>query len=283
MDVPRISLVTTCRNAGTTIERTVISVLGQRYPRLDYIVMDGGSQDGTAEILRRYRRFFAHLDAAPGESKAALAAKGFARAEGDIMAWIDDDVTLAPLTLDFVSWFFTAYPTIDVIYSHRLTIDGEDRAIDYEILPSLTPKQARRYPLIPQETCFWRRSLYERCGGLDPRFSAAAGYDLQVRLLEHGRARRVDRFLAARRRHLQATDAAVPGFEEEVSHIQSVHGMDRYPSFRKAGDRLRMAMRARGRQFAQDGTCRPGCLPGLGWSYDRLWGGTLHIPRENGV
>lgn len=282
MDAPRISLVTTCRNAGPTIERTIISVLGQRYPRLDYIVMDGGSQDGTAEVLRRYRRFFAHLDTAAGESRAALAAKGFACAEGDIMAWIDDDVTLAPLTLDFVSWFFTAHPAIDIIYSHRLTIDGEDRAVGYEILPAMSTRQARRHPIIPQETCFWRRSLYERCGGLDPRFTAAAGYDLQVRLLERGRARRIDRFLAARRR--RDTDIGpTPGFDEEVRHIQSIHNMTERPWSRLAESRLRASVGARGAQFAEDRTTRPGCLPGLGWSYDRLWGGTLHVPRENGV
>ncbi len=283
MDAPRISLVTTCLNAGATIERTVISVLGQRYPKLDYIVMDGGSQDGTAEVLRRYRRFFAHLDAGPAESRAALAAKGFARAEGEIMAWIDDDTTLAPLTLDFVSWFFTAHPTVDVIYSHRLTIDGEDRAVGYDILPALSAKQARRHPLIPQETCFWRRSLYERCGGIDPRFTAAPAYDLQVRLLERGRARRVDRFLAARRRRPDTNGGMPAGFEDEVRHIQAVHGMTPRAWSRWSEARLRDTIAAHGQQFAEAGACRPGCLPGLGWSYDRLWGGTLHVPRENGV
>lgn len=283
MEAPRISLVTTCVNAGATIERTIISVLGQRHPRLEYIVMDGGSQDGTAEVLRRYRRFFAHLDTVPGESRAALAAKGFARAEGEIMAWIDDDTTLAPLTLDFVSWFFANHPGIDLIYSHRLTIDAEDRAIAYDMLPPLTARQIRRHPLIPQETCFWRRSLYERCGGIDPRFTAAAGYDLQVRLLERGRARRVDRFLAARRQPPGTMSATAAGFDDEVRHIQAIHGLTQRPWSQRTGAGLYAAAQAHGRRFAEDGGSRPGCLPGLGWSYDRLWGGTLHVPRENGV
>lgn len=283
MDAPRISLVTTCFNAGATIERTIISVLGQRYPKLDYIIMDGGSQDGTAEVLRRYRRFFAHLDTVPGESRAALAARGFARAEGEIMAWIDDDTTLAPLTLDFVSWFFMTHPTIDLIYSHRLSIDGDDRAVGYDILPAHAARQVRRYPLIPQETCFWRRSLYERCGGIDPRFAAAPAYDLQVRLLERGRARRVDRFLAARRSYPGANGGMPAGFDDEVRHIHTVHGMTPRAWSRWSEARIRNGIVARSRRFAEDGACRPGCLPGLGWSYDRLWGGTLHVPRENGV
>ena len=283
MDAPRISLVTPCFNAGATIERTIVSVLGQRHPRLDYIVMDGGSHDNSAELLRRYRRFFAHLDSAPGESRAALAARGFARADGDIMAWIDDDVTLAPLTLDFVSWFFQNHPSVDVIYSHRLTIDGDDRATGYEILPAFTSRQIRLYPLVPLETCFWRRSVYERCGGIDPRFSAAAGYDLLVRLLERGRARRVDRFLAARREGSAVNSGPSQIFDAEVRHIQGVHGLTHRAWQRRGEAKLRQAMAARGRLFAEDGTCRPGCLPGLGWSYDRLWGGTLHVPRENGV
>ena len=279
MDTLRISLVTTCLNAGATIERTITSVLGQRHPRLDYIVMDGGSNDTTAELLRRYRRFFAHLDVVPGESRSALAARGFARAEGDIMAWVDDDVTLAPLTLDFVSWFFHHHPSIDVIYSHRLTIDGDDRAIGYEILPAFTPKQIRRYPLVPLETCFWRRSLYERCGGIDPRFSAAAGYDLLVRLLERGRARRVDRFLTARRGASAENAELSQKFDEEVRHIQTVHGLTHHPLQRTREAKLRDAMVTRGLLFAEDRTCRPGCLPGLGWSYDRLWGGDVARPE----
>jgi glycosyltransferase involved in cell wall biosynthesis len=284
MDYPRISLVTTCINAATGIERTITSVLGQRYPRLDYIMVDGGSQDSTTEVLRRYRRFFAHLESVPGETRAALAARGFARAEGEIMAWVDDRVTLAPGTLDFVAWFFTTHPKVDMIYSHRLTIDAEDRATDYEILPNCSTRTIRRHPILPQETCFWRRTLYERCGGIDPRFAAAADYDLQVRLLERGRVRRVDRFLTALRRQSTPTDTRVSqAFTQEVRHIQAVHGMKQRPWSRFAETRLRNAVRWRGARFAEERRCRPGNLPGLGWSYDQLWAGTLHVPRENGI
>jgi glycosyltransferase involved in cell wall biosynthesis len=285
MDHPRISLVTPSLNAAATLERSITSVLGQRYPRLDYILIDGGSQDGSTELLRRYRRFFSHTDTAPGETRAGLAARGFARASGDIMAWLDDGVVLAPGTLDFVAWFFGAHPRIDLIYGHRLVIDSEDRAVAYEILPRLPARGIRRHPLLPIETCFWRRSLYERSGGVDPRFTGAAAYDLQVRLLTAGRVHRVDRFLAATRNPGPAPDGefADPLFEAEVRHIQRVHGMRQFPWSHLAELRLRRAARWRGARFARREECRPGNLPGLGWSYDRLWGGTLHVPRENGI
>ena len=285
MDPLKISIVTPSLNAAATLERTITSVLGQRYARLDYILIDGGSQDGTAEILRRYRRFFVHTESAPGEPRAALAARGFARASGDIMAWIDDSVMLAPSSLDFVAWYFKRHPTIDMIYGHRLVVDSQDRAIGYEILPAITARTARRYPILPQETCFWRRSLYERCGGIDPRFEAAAAYDLQVRLLAGGRVRRVDRFLTAKRREALAQPEAQMSetFRQEARHIQAVHGMKERPWSAFAESRLRDAAIWRGIRFARDGQYRPGNLPGLGWSYDRLWGGTLHVPRENGI
>src|ERR1700730_14129203 len=186
MPWPRISIVTPSYNQGKYIERTVRSVLLQRYPNLEYILMDGGSSDDTVSRLTPYKNQFSYFVSAPDNGQADAIAKGFARSSGEIMAYLNSDDLLAPDTLHFVAKFFQRYPNVDCIYSHRCTVDENDQVIWYWILPPHHDSWMKRWDLIPQETCFWRRSLFEKAGNIDPSYHFAMDYDLFVRFMNLG-------------------------------------------------------------------------------------------------
>jgi glycosyltransferase involved in cell wall biosynthesis len=96
---PKITVVTPSFNHGRFIEQTIASVLDQRYPNLEYIVMDGGSSDGTAEILRKHERHLHYWTSAPDNGQADAINKGFERGSGEILAWLNSDDIYQPATL----------------------------------------------------------------------------------------------------------------------------------------------------------------------------------------
>jgi glycosyltransferase involved in cell wall biosynthesis/SAM-dependent methyltransferase len=282
MPWPKISIVTPSYNQGEFIERTVRSVLLQRYPDLEYLVMDGGSTDDTVERLRPYKDKFSYFVSERDEGQADAIAKGFARSSGEIMAYLNSDDLLAPDALHFVARFFQENPNIDWIYSHRCTIDDRDRVIWYWILPPHQSFLMRRWDYIPQETCFWRRSLFEKTGNIDRSYKFAMDYDLFVRFMNDGHGRRVNRFLGAFRDHntsktkqLLATTGAREmlrvrlKFRIRAAITDGIFGL-------LIGNWVQYA----GRYFAAAAHSLPGGFGGLGYDYNDVWGGLL---RPNDV
>jgi FkbM family methyltransferase len=201
---PRVSIVTPSFRQASFIERTMRSVLDQEYPNLEYIVQDGGSEDGTREILERY---------------AQAINRGFARSAGEIMAWLNSDDILLPGALAHVADYFNRYPDVDVVYGHRVLIDENDQEIGRWLLPAHDNRVLSWADFIPQETLFWRRRIWDKVGGkVDESFSFALDWDLLVRFREAGaRFARIPHFLGGFRVHRQQkTSAAISdiGFQE---------------------------------------------------------------------
>ena len=276
-----ISIVTPSYQHGPFLEWTIRSVLFQRYPKLEYVLMDGGSTDRTAEILRRYERFFAHVESAPDRGQADAVARGFGHTSGEIMAYLNSDDLLAPGAFEFVVRYFARHPRVDAIYSHRVFLT-EDNTVDaYWILPAHRGWLMKRWDYIPQETCFWRRRIYEAAGGIDPSFQFALDYDLFVRFMERGRLRRVPRFLGAFRRHASAKTAGlVDGrVHPEVERVRREHHVWVPRGHGRVEKAVFDWIAARSRRFAHRGTTLPGALAGIGYDYDRVWGGLLAASR----
>jgi glycosyltransferase involved in cell wall biosynthesis len=200
---PVISIVTPSFNQSEFIERTIQSLFQQHYPRLEYIVQDGGSNDGTVEILKKYEdrlaRWVSEKDA--GQSDALNT--GFGHATGDILAYLNSDDMLLPGTLHYVARYFATHPEIDVVYGHRVLMDEYDQEIGRWVMPPHDDEILSWADYIPQETMFWRRSVWEKAGGrIDKNFKFAMDWDLILRFRDAGaRINRLPRFMGAFRIH----------------------------------------------------------------------------------
>jgi glycosyltransferase involved in cell wall biosynthesis len=202
-NAPTISLVTPSYNQGHLLESTLRSVLDQNYPALEYIVQDGGSTDATCEILETYRSRLAYVDSTRDDGQAHALNRGFSRATGDILAYLNSDDLLLPGALAFVADYFARHPEVDVVYGHRVIVDTEGREVGRWVLPPHCESVLGWADFIPQETLFWRRSIWERTGGsMDESFRFALDWDLLLRFRQAGaRMVRLPRFLGAFRIH----------------------------------------------------------------------------------
>jgi len=197
----RISVVTPSFNQGRFIEETIRSVLMQTHKDVEYLVLDNCSTDQTGEILANYREKIDHLKIEPDHGQADAIARGFEISTGDICCYLNSDDVLLPGSLEYVASFFSANPDVDAIYGHRVYQDSESRYTNFWILPPHSNYLMERWDYIPQETCFWRRHLMDRAGGIDSAYRFAMDYDFFVRAMRIGKFKRVNKFLAAFREH----------------------------------------------------------------------------------
>jgi Glycosyl transferase family 2 len=226
---PVVSIVTPSLNQAQFVRKTVESVLGQRYPQLEYVVQDGGSTDDTHEILKRYRSRLHRLQVEPDDGQADAINRGFHGTSGEIMAYLNADDLLLPGTLFYVARYFQRHPNVDAVYGHRVLVDDEGMEVGRWVLPRHRDGVLSWVDYVPQETLFWRRSLWEKAGGrVDDASRFALDWDLMLRFRDAGaRIVRLPRFLGAFRVHEeQKTSAQIDtaGNREMAAIRQSQHG-----------------------------------------------------------
>lgn len=184
---PLISIVTPSYNQAQFLPRTINSVLDQEYPNLEYIVQDGGSKDGSADILRRFDNRLTRWCSARDRGQTNAINLGFAGTTGEIMAWLNSDDLLLPGALNYVAHYFEKHPDVDVIYGSRYIIDENDLEIGRWMMPPHDDAFLRWVDYVPQETLFWRREIWERAGGkVDESFDFAMDWDLLLRFQAAG-------------------------------------------------------------------------------------------------
>lgn len=201
--LPLISIVTPSLDQGHFLERTLASVADQGYPAVEHVVCDGGSSDGTAQVLAAWADRLHDVVSGPDGGQTPAINRGFERSHGEIMAWLNADDVLLPGALHYVARHFVEHPEIDVVYGHRVLIDPDDQEIGRWIVPDHDDEVLRWADFVPQETLFWRRRAWEKVGArLDESFRFAMDWDL---LLRFARAEltivRLPRFLAGFRVH----------------------------------------------------------------------------------
>jgi len=225
---PTIGMVTPSFNHRRFLEQTMNSVLSQEFPRLQYAVIDGGSTDGSREIIEHYRDRLIYSVSEPDQGQSDALVKGFAKIDADILGYLNSDDLLTPGSLAFVADYFARNPDVDVIYSHRIIVDENGFEIGRWILPPHHEYSLRRIDYIPQETMFWRRQVFEKAGGIDNRLQFAMDWDLILKFMDMGaNFRRVPCFLGCFRSHpAQKTARWKEVGDHEVTELRRRQGID---------------------------------------------------------
>jgi glycosyltransferase involved in cell wall biosynthesis len=232
-DWPRIGIVTPSYGQDAFLESTILSVLNQAYPKLVYVVQDGGSKDSSPSIIARYESRLHHWASEKDRGQADAIRKGFTHLEPelgptDLMAWFNSDDLLAPRALARVAAYFAAHPDIDVIYGHRIIIDENDREVGRWIMPPHEADSIEWIDYVPQETLFWRKRAWDMAGGIDPSFQFALDWDLLARFHKAGlKIVRIPYFLGCFRVHsLQKTSQVIhtTGADEMARIRTRFHG-----------------------------------------------------------
>ncbi len=183
MSLPLVSIVTPSYNQARFLEETIRSVLEQDYPRLEYFIVDGGSTDGSVEIIRRYADRLAWWVSEPDRGQTDAINKGFARAHGEILAWLNSDDTYNPGAVREAVEYLLAHPEVGMVYGDANFIDEAGRIIGRFPAAQTDYRRLRRgYVHIPQQSAFFRADLWRTVGPLDPSFYFAMDYDLWVRI-----------------------------------------------------------------------------------------------------
>lgn len=230
--LPAISLVTPSFNQGRFLEQALRSIHDQRYPRLEHVVMDGGSTDDSRAILQRFEGLASWTSEPDGGQYDALE-RGFARTTGEVMGWLNADDLHTPWTLSVVGEVFARFPQVEWLTTlYPILWDANGRAVQVGYGGGFNARRFRRGHNLPgrgwfaggfvqQESTFWRRSLWERAGArLDTSLSLAGDFELWARFFEHAQLWAVAAPLAGFRRHGdQKTAHEMDGYLREAEGV----------------------------------------------------------------
>lgn len=233
----KISVVTVCYNMAQYIEATIKSVLSQGYPNLEYIIIDGGSTDGTQQIIEKYQDQLAYYVSEPDNGMYDAINKGFLKATGDIIAWINADDIYMPWTLHTINDVFTCFPETKWL-GGKYAFLNENGTLA-QIFPQTSIRCSkdiyngwcREGVLGPlqQESMFWRKELYTESGGLDTSYRYAGDFELWMRFAKHANLTKIDLPLAAfRKRKSSLSKAGKEKYDFEIE--KAILTKPRYPN-----------------------------------------------------
>ena len=227
----RITLVTPSFNQARFLEETLRSVISQREFVHEYMVIDGGSTDGSVDLIRRHADRIDYWVSEKDAGQSEAIDKGFSRATGDYLFWLNSDDVLLPGAMAKVYAALEVNPQWDALTGYHVRMDGESRHVSAHRIPSEDPVAARwgKHHVI-QQTCFFRKSLYEKIGGLDRSLHCVMDTDLWCRMFEAGSTwGHIPEYLAGFRQHAAAKGSAAQWtaqYREEEAMLRR-----KYPQF----------------------------------------------------
>ncbi|MGA3080475.1 MAG: glycosyltransferase family 2 protein [Terracidiphilus sp.] len=191
---PKISVVVPSFNQAKYLELTLRSIVDQNYPNLELIVIDGGSSDESPEIIRNYERYMKFWCSEPDGGQTQGIIKGFSHATGEILCFLNSDDLFEPGALREAGEYFSLHPGVDAVYGDALWIDALGNVLrPQKEIPFSRFLMLYTHNYIPGMSMFWRRTIYDRAGGLNPAFQLAFDTDLWLRFSEHGKIKHVAR------------------------------------------------------------------------------------------
>ena len=216
INYPKITVVTPVYNGSKYIEKTIKSVLNQKYPNLEYMIIDGGSTDGTVEIIKKYEKHLAYWVSEKDNGIYSAIQKGFDRATGDIMAWINSDDYYSENAFETVSKIFSTFPQAEWLTGLGVTYNENGWFIDAHEPRDFTRLDLLRgdFKWIQQESTFWRKTLWDKAGSKLENYKLADDFELWLRFSRYAK--------------LYCTNSYLGGFRQRVSGQLSLEGLQKY-------------------------------------------------------
>ncbi len=203
-----VSIVTPSFNQASYLEQTIQSVLDQDYTDIETLVIDGGSTDGSVDIIKKYASRLAYWVSEKDAGQADAINKGMARAKGEIVAWLNSDDYYLPGTVTAAAQAFEQNPDAVLVYADMLAVDEHSQTFNTLRYRQLTLEDLLCFQIIGQPAVFMRRAAFEKSGGLDLSYHFLLDHHLWIRIAAQGRILHVPQMWSAARYHAQAKNRA---------------------------------------------------------------------------
>lgn len=227
---PKISIVTPSYNQAKFLEETILSVINQNYPNLEYIIIDGGSKDGSIEIIKKYEKYLAYWVSEPDKGQSHALNKGFKKCTGDVVGWQNSDDIYMPGVFFKIAEVFQK-TGVDVVFGNKFIISEKGEMIhEMRYVPFSLLTHIYEGMSIANQSTFWKRSLFEKCGYIDESLHLAMDYDFFLRLkLKNAKFYHIREPLGALRLHSISKTMDVENrdkWEEEIRNILEANGVN---------------------------------------------------------
>jgi len=227
---PLVSIVTPSFNQAQFLEETIRSVIGQDYAPIEYILVDGGSTDGSLDIIHKYAEHFSSWVSEPDQGQVDAINKGLRNATGEIVAWINSDDLYMAGAINEAVQALLSNPEVGMVYGDGIMVNAGGRLLDRHYYRTYDVLDLLCFEVLLQPTVFMKRRVLEEVGYLSADYDLVLDHDLWVRMASHSPILHIPSFWAVERTHESAKTIALSAtFVTEAERL--IHRAEQSASF----------------------------------------------------